>query len=73
LTSALRITEPPTKTPAHAKATGQLRLTNAVSGFDLLDPISAAVLFLLANFFTVTYTPLIQLLTYNSGSSNLSK
>ena len=53
-TTALSITEPPVKPPAHAKATGQLRLTGSFSGSALSDFIPATVLLLLAGFFIVT-------------------
>ena len=53
-TTALKITAPPTKAPAQAKATGQLRFRRAFPGFAPSDFMSITALLLLTNFFIVT-------------------
>ena len=53
LTTALRITAPPTKAPAHIKATGQLRRIAALPGFAPLDFIPTTVFLLLTGFLII--------------------
>jgi len=70
LTTALRITEAPIKTPAHTNATGQLRFTSTFRGFAPSDFLLAAKHLLHTGFFMVTYGRFTQVLIYSSSDSN---